>query len=316
MSLKMPAIGLGTWKIRKDVTSSTVYEAIKVGVRAFDCACDYGNEKEVGEGLRRAFNEGLVSREDLFITSKLWNTYHAREHIELAARKSLSDLGLDFFDLYLVHFPIAQKFVPIEVRYPPEWIHDPSCENPKIELSGVSYRETWGGMEALKKIGLAKHIGVCNLNVQALYELFSYCEIRPENLQIEIHPYLTQESLVAFALREGLTVTAFSPLGASSYISLNMAENIGALDEPIVKDIAAKYKKTPAQVILNWHLKRGVSVIPKSSSISRIQENFDIFDFNLQPDEIQAISSLNRNKRFNDPGVFCKFMGGAIPIFD
>jgi D-xylose reductase len=217
----------------------------------------------------------------------------------------------------LVHFPIAQKFVPIEERYPPEWIHDPAAPNPRIELSGVSYRETWTAMETIKKNGLAKHIGVCNLNVQALTEIFSYCEIRPENLQIEIHPYLVQDQLVSFCFREGLTVTAFSPLGASSYIELNMASNIGALDEPVVKSLAAKYGKTPAQIILRWHLERGVSVIPKSSNPARIRENFDILNFELSAEEVSSISLLNKGKRFNDPGVFCVGMGGVpIPIFD
>lgn len=285
-------------------------------MRVFDCACDYGNEKEVGEGLRKAIDEGIVARGDLFITSKLWNTYHAKEHVELAARKSLQDLGLDYFDLYLVHFPIAQKFVDFATRYPPEWIHDPTLPSPRIELSGVSYRETWTAMEALKRIGVAKHIGVCNLNVQALTEIFSYCEIRPENLQIELHPYLTQPALVAFCKREGVSVTAFSPLGASSYIELNMATNVGALDEPVVKEIAAKHNATPAQVILAWNLHRGVSVIPKSSSIARIKENWKAVDVKLAEDEFNAISALNQGQRFNDPGVFCVGMGGSIPIFD
>jgi D-xylose reductase len=316
MALQVPPIGLGTWKISKAETAGVVYNAISAGVRVFDCACDYGNEKEVGEGLRKAIDEGLIARGDLFITSKLWNTYHAKEHVELAARKSLQDLGLDYFDLYLVHFPIAQKFVDFETRYPPEWIHDPTGPNPRIELSGVSYKETWTAMEELKSSGVAKHIGVCNLNVQALTEIFSYCQIRPENLQIELHPYLTQAALVAFCKREGVSVTAFSPLGASSYIELNMATNVGALEEAVVKDLAAKYKATPAQIVLAWNLHRGVSVIPKSSSLERIKENWKAVDLKLAEEDFAAISALNQRRRFNDPGVFCVGMGGSIPIFD
>lgn len=312
----MPQIGLGVWKIPKEKTADLVYKSVRIGYRAFDCACDYGNELEVGQGLRRAIDEGLVSRAELFITSKLWNTYHSKEHVEMAARKSLADLGIEYFDLYLIHFPIAQKFVRFEVRYPPEWVHDPTGPNPRIELSGVGYRETWTAMEDLTKCGVAKHIGVSSLNVQALTEVFSYCRIRPENLQIELHPYLVQEQLVEFCKREGVSVTAFSPLGASSYIELGGADNIGALDEPVVKLLAAKYAKTPAQIILRWHLHRGYSVIPKSSNLARIRENFDILGFNLESEEVQSISALNKGKRFNDPGVFCAFMGGAIPIFD
>ena len=311
----MPKIALGCWKISRETTAEIVYEAIKLGYRAFDCACDYGNDTEVGHGLKRAIDEGIVSRANIFITNKLWGTYHG--HVEAACRKSLEDMQLEFFDLYLIHFPIAKKFVAFELRYPPGWVHDPAAANPKIELSGVPYSQAWAGMEALKKGGMAKHIGVCNLNVQALRELYASCEIRPENLQVELHPYLTQDRLVAYAQNDlGLTVTAFSPLGASSYIELGMADSVGALDEAVVKDIAAKHGCTAAQVILAWNLSRGVSVIPKSSSLSRIKENLDTLNITLEPAEIAAIGTLNRNKRFNDPGVFCVGMGGSIPIFD
>ena len=311
----MPRIGFGCWKVPREATADVVYDAIKVGYRAFDCACDYGNDVEVGHGLKRAMDEGIVSRSDIFVTNKLWSTYHG--HVEAACQKSLEDMQLDFFDLYLIHFPIAIKFVPFEVRYPPSWAHDPAASNPKIELSNVPYSQVWVGMEALKKSGVAKHIGVCNLNVQGLREVCASCEIRPENLQVELHPYLTQNRLVAYVKDTlGIPVTAYSPLGASSYIEIGLADSVGVLDEAVVKDIAAKHGRTAAQVILAWHLSRGVSVIPKSSKLSRIKENFDILNITLEPAEIAAIGALNRNKRFNDPGVFCVGLGGSIPIFD
>ena len=125
---RMPSLGYGVWKIRKDATAYTVYRALKEGYRHIDAACDYGNEKEVGEGIARAFSEGWLSRDELWVTSKLWNTYHKREHVEMAARKSLEDLQIDYFDLYLIHFPISLRFVPFETRYPPEWVYDPSAE--------------------------------------------------------------------------------------------------------------------------------------------------------------------------------------------
>jgi hypothetical protein len=153
-----------------------------------DCACDYGNEVEVGQGVKRAIDEGVCTRAELWITSKLWNTYHAQEHVKAACQKSLSDMGVDYFDLYLIHFPISQKFVPFETRYPPEWIHDPTAENPKIELAPVPYAQTWAGMESLVDEGLVKNIGVANLVVglfvtHLLYhsratltrDLFSWC---------------------------------------------------------------------------------------------------------------------------------------------
>ena len=142
----IPAFGLGTWKIPKGEASEVVYQAIKtVGIRHIDCACDYGNEIEVGIGIRRAIDEGIVTREDLWITSKLWNTYHNPDHVELACRRTLDDLGLSYVDLYLIHFPISMKFVPFETRYPPEWIFDPSSEHPRIEQVQVPVHLTWAG---------------------------------------------------------------------------------------------------------------------------------------------------------------------------
>lgn len=166
---EIPALGLGTWKIPKDIVETVVYESIRdCGVRHLDCACDYGNEIEVGNGIKRAIEEGIVKREDLWITSKLWNTYHKKEHVQMACQKSLTDLQLSYFDLYLIHFPIAQRFVPIETRYPPEWIYDPTASNPKIELDLTPYAETWKAMEELVRAGLTKHIGVCNLTVVSI----------------------------------------------------------------------------------------------------------------------------------------------------
>lgn len=148
----IPDFGLGTWKIPKDKAADVVYSSIKdVGVRHIDCACDYGNEVEVGAGIKRAIDEGIVKRSDLWITSKLWNTFHRPEHVELACRKTLADLQLDHIDLYLIHFPISMKYVPIETRYPPEWIHDPSAASPCIVEDRVPKHLTWKGKNKRKK---------------------------------------------------------------------------------------------------------------------------------------------------------------------
>lgn len=197
-------------------------------------------------------------------------------------------MGIDYFDLYLIHFPISQKFVPFETRYPPEWIYDPNGENPRIELNPIPYSQTWAGMENLVDEGLVRNIGVANLVVQSLMDLLSYCRIKPVVNQVEIHPYLIQSELLEYSQISSIHLTAFSPLGSSSYIELNMdfGKNVGALQEPIIQELAQKYSKTPAQVILRWNLQRGVSIIPKSSSISRINENFNLFDFNLSQEEV------------------------------
>ena len=271
-----------------------------------DSAADYGNEAEVGEGIKRAIDDGLCTREELWVTSKLWNTFHREEHVAAACRKSLDDVGLDYFDLYLVHFPIALKYVDFADRYPPEWLFDPSAEAPTMQRDLVPLSETWSAMERLVDDGLARHIGVCNYNTSLLHDLMSYARIKPAMLQIESHPYLTQEALIRTAQEYGMAVTAFSPLGASSYLELEMAsQEETVLTERVVAEIAERHDVSAAQVVLRWGLQRGTSVIPKTTKPERLSENLALAGFELSQDEMAAISGLNKNRRFNDPGVFC-----------
>ena len=319
MSKKAEAsIGLGLWKIANDQCADTVYNAIKLGYRHLDSACDYGNEIEVGQGIARALADGLCAREDLIVTSKLWNTYHAPEHVKPALEKILSDLGLDYLDSFLIHFPIAQAFVPFEERYPPEWLYDPDADQPAMKLSHVPLAETWGAMEDLVHQGLVKRIGVCNYNSGLLHDLMSYSTIKPAELQIESHPYLTQASLIRLAKSYGMAVTAFSPFGALSYIELDMAQaEESVLTQAVITQAAENHNKTPAQIVLRWGIQRGCSVISKTTKPERLQENLQVFDFALTDDEMTAISALNKNRRFNDPGVFCESAFNTFyPIYD
>jgi len=178
----MPKVGFGMWKVSKDSCAEITYQAIKAGYRCIDEACDYGNEEQCGQGIKKAIDEGVVKREDLWITSKLWNTYHRKEHVLDVCKRSLKDLGLEYLDLYLIHFPISLKFVPFETRYPPEWVHDPSSADPRMEEDMVSFQETWQAMEQLVKDGLVKNIGVCNTGVALLRDVFTYAEIKPSVL--------------------------------------------------------------------------------------------------------------------------------------
>ncbi len=293
------------WKVDKPAVPGLVTEAIRAGYRHFDSAADYGNEKETGEGIRAAIDAGLCRREDLWVTSKLWNTYHARDHVRHACERSLADLGLDTLDLYLIHFPIALNYVPFEERYPPEWIFDPSAENPRMEPVRVPISETWAGMEDLVREGLVKNIGICNFGVSLIRDLLAHAEIPPAVLQVESHPYLTQEKLLRFCEQENIVTTAFSPLGAQSYFSLGMAaENESVIAEPVVIEIAGRLGKTPAQVVLRWGVQRHTAIVPKTSRPERLAENLAIFDFELSEADMSAISGLNRNRRFNDPGDF------------
>ena len=314
----IPLIGFGLWKIPKQQCAGLVYQAIKNGYRHFDSASDYGNEKEVGEGIKRAIDEGLCTREELWVTSKLWNTYHAKEHVQPAIEKTLVDLQLDYLDLYLIHFPIALEYVPFETRYPAEWLFDPEIKSPCMKSAKVPLHETWAAMETLIGNGLTKQIGVCNYNTGLIHDLLSYAKVKPSMLQIESHPYLTQESLLRLCAQNDIGVTAFSPLGALSYVELDMAnESQSVLTQQVVIDAAKRLNKTPAQIVLRWGVQRGCAIIPKTSKVERMTENLSIFDFELSKQEMSDISALNMNKRFNDPGDFCEAAFNTFyPIYD
>jgi len=314
----MPSVGFGLWKVAKDKCAEVTYQAIKNGYRLLDEACDYGNEKECGQGLKKAIDEGLVKREDVFVTSKLWNTYHRKEHVKMACKKTLEDLGLEQLDLYLIHFPVALKFVPFETRYPPEWTHDPTAEKPRMEEDNVPMQETWQAMEELVKEGLVKNIGLSNCNTQTIRDVCNYATVKPAVLQIELHPYNSQERLVRFCRERGIAVTAYSSFGAASYVELGMAtEGDSCMTEPIIVDIAKKHSKSPAQILLRWGVQRGTAVIPKSMNPERQVANLALFDFALTEEELTQIGSLNKGKRFNDPGFFCEAAFNTyFPIHD
>lgn len=314
---KVPQLGLGTWKSEPGVVAKVVESAIRLGYRSIDCACDYGNEHEVGEGIASAMKSLNLPREQLFITSKLWNTYHHPEHVKPALQRTLSDLKIDYIDLYMIHFPISLKYVPFEKRYPPEWVHDPSDPSQDHLIPDpVPLAATWSALEACVDQGLIRHLGVCNFPVALLKDLLSYARIRPAMLQVELHPFLQQPKLLEFCKREDVAVTAFSPFGAASYVSLGMDKGDNLFKEPVLEKIAKKYDRTIAQVLLRWAIERGIAVIPKTSKEERLKENMDIFNFSLDDDDMKEIAELDKGRRYNDPGEFCVGMGMSIPIYD
>jgi len=313
-----PPVGLGLWKIEKPAVAGLVVEAVRAGYRHLDSACDYGNEAEAGDGIRQVLSAGLCRRDDLWVTSKLWNTFHDPRHVRPACERTLHDLGLDHLDLYLVHFPIALAYVSPEIRYPPGWFHDPRAAQPRMQPVRVPLADTWGAMEGLVQAGLVRNIGVCNYGVSLLRDLLASARVRPAVLQVELHPSLTQEKLLRFCRDERVAVTAFSPLGAPSYVPLGMATAADSvLEHPAVVAAARAVGRTPAQVVLRWAVQRGTGVIPKTSRPERLRENIAIFDFELSVDQMAAISALDRGLRFNDPGVFCEVAFNTFfPIYE
>ncbi|MEM6916444.1 MAG: aldo/keto reductase [Verrucomicrobiota bacterium] len=315
---QFPTIGLGTWKIPDEVLPSLIPDAVDAGYRHLDCACDYGNEPAVAQGIAAAISSGKCTRDDLWITSKLWNTYHHPDHVRSACERSLSDLGLDELDLYLIHFPVTLAYVPFEERYPPGWFFDPDAENPSMKHVDVPYADTWGAMEKLVEDGLVKRIGVCNLGTAMLRDIRSYARIQPAVNQVEMHPYLTQQNLLRFCRENDIAVTAFSPFGASSYVPLSMAdENESLFDDPDIAAIAADKGKTIGQIALRWAVQRGTVAIPKTQTLAHLKENIAIYDFSLSEDEMLCIDQMNRDRRFNDPAEFGEAAFNTFyPIFD
>ena len=268
---------------------------------------DYGNEVESGQGVARAIKEGIVKRSDLFLVSKLWNTYHDHSVVEPICQKQLKDWGIDYFDLYIVHFPISLKYVDPADRYPPGFTYD----GKKVVPGSATIQETWTAMEKLQQKGLAKSIGISNFQGQLIMDLLRYATIKPATLQIEHHPYLTQPGLVNYAREQGITITAYSSFGPQSFLELDMksAHDTPLLFEnPTIVKIAEKHGKTPAQVLLRWATQRGVAVIPKSNNQGRLRQNLDVTGWELAGSELEEISGLNKGLRFNDPvnvsGVF------------
>jgi len=297
---KMPLVGFGLWKVNKDSCADTVYNAIKAGYRLFDSAGDYGNEKQSGEGLKRALDEGIVKREEIFITSKLWNTFHAHEHVKKLAKKQLNDWGVSYFDLFLIHFPIALEYVDPEHRYPPEWFGD----DKKVHLQNTPIHETWKAMEELVDEGLVKDIGLSNSQGSLILDVVRYAKKPISVLQIEHHPYLTQEPLIKLSNDLGIAVTAYCSFGPQSWVELNMAKGATSLlkDNSTINKIVEATGRTHAQVLLRWATQRGIAVVPKSNAHERLLQNIQCTNFDLSKEQIKEISELNIGLRFNNPG--------------
>lgn len=254
--LKMPQLGFGVWQVEDDQATTVVAKALETGYTSIDTAMIYKNEKGVGKAIK----ESSIPREKLFITTKVWNSDQGYENTLRAFDESLERLGLDYVDLYLIHWP-----------------------TPKYDL----YVDTYKALEKLYHDGRVKAIGVCNFDIEHLERLFKECEVKPVLNQIECHPYLSQNEVKEFCAKHDIFVEAWSPLDRGSDL----------LNEESIQKIAEIHGKTPAQVVLRWHLQNNTIVIPKSATPSRIKENFNVFDFELTANDMAEIDKLNRNQR-------------------
>lgn len=295
----MPAIGLGTWKMDDGVATGAVKTALDVGYTHIDCAAIYLNEAEVGEAFSSWFDKG-GKRDDLWITSKLWNDCHQPEHVEAALKKTLTDLQIDELDLYLIHWPIAQKHGVLR----------PQSAADFIPISEIPISDTWQAMEDCCKKGLCKSIGTSNFSQSKLQALLDNESVKPAVNQVETHPYFPQDELVEFCRNNEVTFTAYSPLGSGDRPDKMRADaDPNLFDDDVIKSLAAERKITPGQVMLAWAVNRGTAAIPKSSNESRLKENLASAEIEFSPEEMAQISEANKNHRFVH-GKFWETEGG------
>ena len=276
---KIPTIGIGTAYMSSNVIADVIYSSIKDGTRLIDTAAVYMSEEGVGKGIKKAISEGIVKREDLFVTTKLSIFDMAKP--EEAVKKSLKMLGLDYIDLYLLHWP---KFFDYK-------------NGKKVNITPM--HEVWPKMEQLVEKGYTKYIGVSNYNVQSLLNLLSFCKIKPLVNEIEFHPYLYQKKLVEFCRREDIILFGYNPLVKGCYSAESADEkHRNLLGEPLIIELAKKYNKTVGQVVLNWSVSREVIPIPMTCNPHRMLENIGSTDFVIEKEDLGKIDKLNRNQRY------------------
>ncbi|EDV90673.1 1,5-anhydro-D-fructose reductase [Drosophila grimshawi] len=299
---KMPVIGIGTWQASDEEIETAVDLALEAGYRHIDTAPVYGNEKAIGRVLKRWLDEGKVKREDLYIVTKLPPIANRPHEVEPTIRASLSDLQLDYVDMYLIHTPFT-----VFINEDGSFQFDAEGRV-KVDKS-TNHIATWAEMEKLVESGLAKSIGVSNFSKEQVARLLNNCKIRPANNQIEHHVYLQQRDLVDYCKAENVAITAYSPLGSKGIAKFNEAAGLvrelpDLMDIEEVKEIATAHGKTPAQVLLRWIIDNDLVAIPKSTNAVRLKQNLDVFDFELSAEEVEKLSAMDKNIRICDFSFF------------
>jgi len=298
---KMPVVAYGTFRSSPGESYEAILEALKAGYRHFDLAHVYGNEKEIGSAFAHAFQEDIVQRSDLFVTGKLWNSDHDVEIVPKACDHSLNNLGLDYFDLYLIHFPIAWKHTGLDT---PSW--------GKSELGETPLIDTWRAMEALVDDGKCRSIGVSNYPLMLLHDLVTQARVPVSCNQIETHVYYTRESLVNYCLSRNICVTAHTPLGGGK-ANEDWTNCPSPLGDPVVQSIAKAKNATPSQILLRFLLQSGIVVLPKSVKPARMAKNIDLFgpELELTDSEMEQLAALDKYQSFKtNPNPINAFLGG------
>ncbi|RDD40220.1 Alcohol dehydrogenase [NADP(+)] [Trichoplax sp. H2] len=302
---EMPVLGLGTWQSPPGKVGNAVKTALENGYKHIDCAYVYQNEKEIGSVFDDSIGT-VIQRQDLFVTSKLWIHMMEPKYVKESLEITLKNLRLDYLDLFLIHWPHAVAYQGNDVLFPTD-------EQGNVIFANVDYKDTWRAMEELVDEGLLKAIGVSNFSSVQVDDIIQNCSIKPAVSQFEAHPYMTCNRWVNHCQRNGVTVTAYSPLGSPDRPGAAASGYPVLLDDPVLASIASKYSKTPAQVCIRYAIDRGLTVIPKSVTPSRIIANSQVFDFKLSDEEMKSISGLNRNLRH---ALIPKFVDGKkLPMF-
>ncbi|XP_014287908.1 aldo-keto reductase family 1 member A1 isoform X1 [Halyomorpha halys] len=285
--ITMPLLGITTHSTQQDEPWGEIVKcAIDIGYRHIDCASVNQNERIIGEAIAEKIAQGEIEREEIFVTSKLWNNKHEKEAVVPALKRTLANLGLQYLDLYLIHWPFSFPDVPGELY--------PRDANRKVLTTEIDFKNTWKGMEECIDKGLAKSIGLSNFNLHQLREVCRTAKIKPSVLQIECHPYLAQLELIKVCKSKNIEITAYMPLGKR----IPPMRGRSLIKDPVLVNLGLKHKRTPAQIALRYQMDRGVAALPRTLKKERLKENFNIFDFSLSEKDILVLDCLNKDERY------------------